>query len=153
MRRGGSSFHVMDATNAQTLPPRLPAQAASAAVLVAMALGSLALWIAIPLGWFWVAGQLTAHYPSIYLIAIAACPLSMIAFAAVLSRLNRFYYDLRGRELPAPARSAWLKAITGERGRRPERTALDVLMVVSAAIALIALMVWLFAFAGSPLPG
>ena len=84
---------------------------------------------------------------------MAACPLSMIAFAVVLSRLNGVYYDLRGREMPEPARSAWLKAMSGERGKRRERTVLDVFMVVSAALALIALMVWLFAFAGSPLEG
>jgi hypothetical protein len=122
-------------------------------VLVAMALGSLALWIAIPTAWFWLAGQLTDDYPAIFMVAMAACPLSMIAFAVALSRLNTLYYDLRGRDMPAAARSAWLKAMSGERGRGSERTVLDVFMTVSAVLAGIALMVWLFAFAGSPLHG
>jgi hypothetical protein len=142
-------------TTAGTHELRAPigARLLSAVVLVAMALGSLALWIAIPTGWFWLGGQLTADYPAIYLVAMAACPLSMIAFAVVLSRLNALYYDLRGRDMPAAARSAWLKAMSGERGRRQERTVLDVFMTVSAVLALAALMVWLFAFAGSPFQG
>jgi hypothetical protein len=143
----------MEATGNDRLPGGLSARFAAGLLLVALAVGSLALWIAIPFGWFWLAGRLTDDYPSVYLVAMAACPLSMIAFAVVLSRLNGLYYDLRGRDMPAPARSAWLKAMSGERGRQRERTVLDVFMVISATLALVALMVWLFAFAGSPLEG
>jgi hypothetical protein len=143
----------MEATGNDKVAGGASARFAAALVLVALALGSLALWIAIPFGWFWLAGRLTDDYPSVYLVALAACPLSMIAFAVVLSRLNGLYYSLRSREMPAPARSAWLKAMSGERGGRRERTVLDVFMVVSATLALIALMVWMFAFAGSPLEG
>ena len=143
----------MEATGEERLSGGRPARLAATLVLVGLALGSLALWIAIPFGWFWLAGRLTDDYPSIYLVAMAACPLSMVAFAVVLSRLNGLYYDLRGRDMPDPARSAWLKPMSGERGRRRERTVLDVFMVISATLALVALMIWLFAFAGSPLEG
>ena len=129
-------------------------RAALACVIVA---GSLIFWIGIPLFWLWVAGQLTAEYPSIYLLALAACPLTMIVWGWILYRVNAIYMELAPPppDVPGAQRSAWLGSMSGD--RRPKRrqpSLLDVSMVVSVIIALTALMVWFFAFAHStgPLP-
>ena len=119
--------------------------------------GSLVFWIGIPLFWIWVAGQLIDEYPSIYLLALAACPLTMIVWGWILYRVNAIYVELTPPPPDAPGlqRSAWLGSLSGD--RRPKRrqaSLLDVSMVVSVIIALTALMVWFFAFAHStgPLP-
>ena len=119
--------------------------------------GSLVFWIGIPLFWIWVAGQLIDEYPSIYLLALAACPLTMIVWGWILYRVNAIYVELTPPPPDAPGaqRSAWLGSLSGD--RRPKRrqaSLLDVSMVVSVIIALTALTVWFFAFAHTtgPLP-
>jgi hypothetical protein len=120
-------------------------------------IGSLVFWIGIPLFWLWVAGQLIHEYPSIYLLALAACPLTMIVWGWVLYRVNAIYVELTPprRDAPGVQRSAWLGSLSGD--RRPKRrqaTLLDVSMIVSVIIALTAMAVWFFAFAHNtgPLP-
>jgi hypothetical protein len=128
-----------------------------AVLAVAIVVGSLIFWIGIPLFWIWVAGQLTAEYPSIYLFVLAACPLTMIGWGWVLYRLNAIYIHLSPPPPDAPGtqRSAWLGSLSAER-RPPRRQAslLDVSMIISVIIALMAMAIWFFVFAHTtgPLP-
>ena len=120
-------------------------------------IGSLITWIGIPLFWVWVAGQLINEYPSIYLLALAACPLTMIIWGWALYRINGIYVELAPPRQDAPGvqRSAWLGSMSGDRTpRRRQLTLLDASMVVSVIIALTALAVWFFVFAHTtgPLP-
>ena len=128
-----------------------------AALACVIVVGSLVFWIGIPLFWIWVAGQLIDEYPSIYLLALAACPLTMIVWGWILYRVNAIYVERTPPPPDAPGaqRSAWLGSLSGD--RRPKRgqaSLLDVSMVVSVIIALTALTVWFFAFAHTtgPLP-
>lgn len=135
----------------------LPQAVFRAALAFVIVVGSLIFWMGIPLFWIWVAGQLTDEYPSIYLFAAAACPLTMIGWGWVLYRVNLLYLDLSPPPADAPGaqRSAWLGSLSDNRKpARREPTLLDVSMVVSVIIALTALAVWFFAFAHSvgPLP-
>ena len=128
-----------------------------AVLAVAIVLGSLVFWIGIPLFWVWVAGRLTPEYPSIYLFALAACPLTMIGWGWVLYRLNAIYLHLTPPPPDAPGtqRSAWLGSLSAERKpRRRQATLLDVSMIISVIIALMAMAVWFFVFAHNfgPLP-
>lgn len=127
------------------------------ALACVIVVGSLIFWIGIPLFWIWVAGQLIHEYPSIYLLALAACPLTMIIWGWVLYRVNAIYLELTPprRDAPGVQRSAWLGSLSGD--RRPKRrqaTLLDVSMIISVIIALTAMAVWFFAFAhnSGPLP-
>ena len=128
-----------------------------AVLAIAIVVGSLAMWIGIPLFWIWVAGRLIDEYPSIYLLALAACPLTMIAWGWMLYRLHGLYLVLAAPPPDAPGtqRSAWLGSLSGERRpRRRQATLLDVSMIISVIIALTAMAVWFFAFAHNtgPLP-
>jgi hypothetical protein len=128
-----------------------------AVLAVAIVLGSLVFWIGIPLFWVWLAGRLTEEYPSIYLFALAACPLTMIGWGWVLHRINAVYNHLTPPppDAPGTGRSAWLGSLSGERvPRRRQSSLLDVSMVISVIIALAALTVWFFVFAHNtgPLP-
>jgi hypothetical protein len=127
------------------------------ALALVIVVGSLVMWIGIPLLWIWIAGQLIDEYPSIYLFALAACPLTMILWGWALYRINAVYVELTPPRADAPGvqRSAWLGSLSGERkARRRAATLLDVSMIVSVIIALTAMAVWFFAFAHTtgPLP-
>ena len=128
-----------------------------AALACVIVVGSLIFWIGIPLFWIWIAGQLTAEYPSIYLFAAAACPLTMIGWGWVLYRVNLIYLELAPPPPDAPGvqRSAWLGSLSDNRKpKRRQPTLLDVSMVVSVIIALTAMAFWFFVFAHNtgPLP-
>ena len=135
----------------------LPLAVYRTALACVIVVGSLLFWVGIPLFWIWVAGQLTAEYPSIYLFAAAACPLTMIGWGWILYRVNLIYVELAPPPPDAPGtqRSAWLGSLSDNRTpTRRQSTLLDVSMIVSVIIALTALAVWFFAFAHSagPLP-
>ena len=115
------------------------------------------MWIGIPLFWIWIAGQLISEYPSIYMFALAACPMTMIVWGWALYRINAIYLELTPPPADAPGiqRSAWLGSLSGERKpRRRQASLLDVSMIISVIIALTAMAVWFFAFAHNtgPLP-
>ncbi len=125
-----------------------------AALALVIIVGSLITWIGIPLMWIWIAGQLIDEYPSIYLLALGACPLTMILWGWLLYRINAIYLELSPPPPDAPGiqRSAWLGSLSGERKpRRREASLLDVSMIVSVIIALTAMAVWFFVFAHHPL--
>ena len=135
----------------------LPQAVYRTALACVIVVGSLLFWVGIPLFWIWVAGQLTAEYPSIYLFAAAACPLTMIGWGWILYRVNLIYVELAPPppDSPGTQRSAWLGSLSdNRRPKRRQSTLLDVSMIVSVIIALTALAVWFFAFAHSagPLP-
>ncbi len=135
----------------------LPLAVYRSALAVAIVVGSLITWIGIPLFWVWVAGQLIDEYPSIYLLALGACPLTMIGWGWMLYRLNVVYTELtaRGSDAPGTQRSAWLGSLSGDRRpKRREATLLDASMIASVIIALTAMAIWFFVFAhnSGPLP-
>ena len=78
-----------------------------AALACVIVVGSLVFWIGIPLFWIWVAGQLTDEYPSIYLLAAAACPLTMIGWGWVLYRVNWSGLSTWPSCAPSAPRSTW----------------------------------------------
>jgi hypothetical protein len=128
-----------------------------AVLALVIVVGSLITWIGIPLFWVWIAGQLIDEYPSIYLLALAACPLTMILWGWLLYRVNAIYLALSPPPEAAPGvqRSAWLGSLSGDRKpRRRQATLLDASMIVSVIIALTAMAVWFFVFAHNtgPLP-
>jgi hypothetical protein len=121
-----------------------------AVLAVAIVAGSLAMWLGIPLFWIWLVGRLVDEYPSIYLLSLAACPLTMILWGWMLHRLNRVYAHVAPPAPDAPGlqRSAWLGSLSGERRpRRRQANLLDVSMIVSVIVALSVMAVWFFGFA------
>jgi hypothetical protein len=125
---------------------------AAFALAVTIFLGTLVLWIGIPLGWLWVVSKLTKDALYHWLIVLIVVPLSMLVFGQFLVRLNDFHLRVTGAP-PLSSRSAWLKSLSGERARRPARSVLEVSMLISVAIAFVALCIWYFFFAHSSNPG
>jgi hypothetical protein len=126
------------------------------ALLIAlMAIGSVLLWLGIPVGWLYIVSRLVkSSQPSMgpYVLLIVGIPASMIVVGKGLSKLNRVYGEVMGTTSTARVRSPWMKSMRGERDSGRQRTVLDVVMVWSVALALLCFGVWFFAFAGSSLP-
>jgi hypothetical protein len=126
---------------------------ASYMLVVAIFLGTLVLWIGIPLASLWVVSKVAKDALTTWLIVLIVCPLSMFVFGQFLFRLNDLHLRVIGAP-PLSARTAWLKSLSGERvQRRPVRSVLEVCMLLSVGIALVALFVWYFFFAHSSEPG
>ena len=127
----------------------------AALLILAMAIGSIVLWLGIPIGWLYVASRVAkSSQPSMgpYLLVLVGIPASMVVVGKLLTTLNRTYGAVTGAPPPARSRRAWMKSLRGERdGGRP-RTILDVVMVWSVVLALACFAIWFFVFAGSSLP-
>jgi hypothetical protein len=118
-----------------------------------MAVGSVLMWLGVPVGWLYLASRLSSSSrPSfaLYVLVLAAIAVSIAIIGRLLVRLDRAYGRLAGSAAP-PGRAAWLRSMRDDRTRR-RGTVLDVVMAWSVGLALLALAVWFFAFAGSSLP-
>jgi hypothetical protein len=125
------------------------ADAITAALAVAVVLGSAALWIGIPFGGLWLAGELTSTAQGFLFATLGGIPLAMTASAWLLYRVNDLYERSRGTEDGGGRRrSAWLVSSSDERNRlrraRAPRALIDVAMTVSASTALVLMAIWFF---------
>jgi hypothetical protein len=125
------------------------ADAVKGVLAIAIVLGSAALWIGIPFGGLWLAGELTTTAQGFLFATLGGIPLAMTAFAWLLYRLNDLYERSRGAQNDGGrARSAWLVSSSDERSRvrraRAPRPLIDVAMTVSATTALILMAIWFF---------
>ena len=108
-------------------------------LLAIMVVGSVVLWVGLPLGWLWVASRIQAasSLGTALAVAMFGFPLSVLGVVVVLGRLNDAYR--RGRLA---------------RGLEDIGTfALEVVVVVTAAVVIVGFTIWFFLFAGAaPLP-
>ena len=102
---------------------------------VIMVGASLLLWIGVPAGWLWIGSQIqgsTGNLGAAILAMLVGVIVSIIAIAWVLGRLNRVHENLREAR--------------GVANDRPPL--LEVVLVVTAALALIGFAIWFFVLAG-----
>jgi hypothetical protein len=124
-------------------------------LILLMAVGSIVLWIGIPVGWVWVASRtVKSSQPSLgpYLLVLCATPISMWIWGKLLFRLNDVYSRLTGQTSEVRTQLPWHKSMRGERSSNRPTTVLDLVMIVSVSVALTAFGVWFFFFAGSSIP-
>jgi hypothetical protein len=126
-----------------------------AVMLVAlMALGSVMMWIGVPLGLIYLASKLAdTPNPSMgpYLLVLIGLPIGMAVIGKGLGALNRAHIRVTGAETDA-YRPGWTRSMRGERRVDRRNGVLDKVMIVSVALALVAFGIWFFGFAGSSLP-
>src|SRR5437588_10679072 len=109
-------------------------------VVLIMVMGSLVLWVGAPLLWLWIGSQIEGATSSIGTsigAAFLGAVLTIVLVAAVLSKLSNIYRaNRRARGLDDPGHFV-----------------LEVVLVVSAGVALVAFVIWFFFLAGAePLP-
>lgn len=125
------------------------------ALLALMVLGSLAIWTAIPIAGLWIASQLTDSATDIgtapLLVVAGGIPVAMVFTGRLLARVERRYMRVTGTDPKSRVVPAWGRSLSDSSSERPG--VLDRIMIGSVMVALTALAVWFFAFAGSSLPG
>lgn len=110
---------------------------ASALLLLGMmVLGSVGLWVGVPLAWLWIASRIQAATDSLGAgigVAFLGVSVTILGIAVVLSKLSQAYRRSRV-----------------ERGLDDTgNLALEVVVVVSAVVAATAFVVWFFFLSGA----
>src|SRR5881227_2591605 len=92
-------------------------------LILLMAVGSVFLWIGIPVGWLYLASHMVnTSQPTLgpYVLVIFAIPISMVIVGKLLFKLDNVYSNLTGTSAEVEFRAPWLKSLRAERssGRR-----------------------------------
>ena len=136
--------------------PAAGAGLAATFVVAVMVLGAFSMWTVIPWGWIWIGSMIAdSQQPSggPYMVVFFGIVCSIIAMAWVLSRLNRLYIRITGTtELPSRYLPAWRKSLSDARGGGRGPNVLEAVILASVLLAGVAMAVWFFIAAGSPLP-
>ncbi len=124
-------------------------------LILLMAVGSIVMWLAVPLAWIYgVSQSVESSQPTMgpYVLLLFGIPVSMMIMGKLLGSLNRFYGRVTHTTPEVKVVLPWQRSMRAERDAGHPRTVLDVVMVVSVAIAMTLFGAWFFLFAGSPLP-
>ena len=119
-----------------------------------MALGSVVMWIGVPLGLVYLASKLAdSSEPSMgpYLLIIIGLLVGMALVGKALGALNRAHIRVTGTEVDE-YRPGWTRSMRGERQVDRRGGVLDRVMIVSVGVAAVLFAVWFFGFAGSSMP-
>jgi hypothetical protein len=129
----------------------------AALLLVAvMAVGSIFLWLGLPVGWLWIASHSTdTSAPTLgpYLLVIFGLPLTMWLMGKVLFKTNAIYERVTGQDAEVRVHLPWHRSLRDSGASGRPTTVLDVVMISSVSLALLAFGIWFFFFAHTTLPG
>lgn len=125
-------------------------------LVLLMAVGSVFLWIVVPVGWLWIASHSTdTSAPTLgpYLLVLFAVPVTMWIVGKLLFRTNQLYERVTGTDAEVRVQLPWHKSLRDSSSSGRRTTVLDVVMISSVSIALLAFGVWFFLFAHTSMPG
>jgi hypothetical protein len=153
---GNAAVHQPDPPRRRTVWQTIIATPVALALIALMAVGSVFLWIGIPIGWIYLVSKMVdSSQPTLgpYVLLIVAIPVSMAIVGKLLFSLDHVYARVTGQDSEVQFRAPWLKSMRGERTTSRRLSVLEMTMIVSVSLALVAFAIWFFAFAGSSLPG
>ena len=139
----------------RSLAKTIAAAPAALFLIVLMALGSVILWIGIPVGWLYIASLLVdSSQPTLgpYILILFGIPITMVVFGKLLFMLDRAFERVTGRTSETEFRAPWLKSMRAERSSSRRMSVLEGVMIVSVSLALFCFGAWFVLFAGSSLP-
>ena len=125
-------------------------------LVLLMGLGSVVMWLGVPVGLVYLASRLAdTPNPSLgpYLVVFIGLPLGMAIMGKLLGELDRAHQRLTRSGDDRPQQAPWMRSMRGERGSTRKRGVLDTVMIVSVGAALVLFGLWFFLLAGSSLPG
>ena len=125
-------------------------------LVLLMALGSVFLWIVVPVGWLFIASRTTeTSAPTLgpYVLVIFAIPITMYVVGKLLFKTNSLYERVTGQDAEVRVHLPWNRSLRDSASSGRRTTVLDVVMIASVGIALTLFGIWFFLFAGSSLPG
>ncbi len=112
---------------------------------ILMAVGSFAMWVAVPAGWLWLAGQITSDQAQHIMLSVIGVPLAIIIWARGLFWLNRLHM-----RITMPRLKREIEEAPEAEEPRVIRGPLEPLMVGSLVVAIVAMAIWFFFFAERP---
>jgi hypothetical protein len=130
-------------------------RAVATAIAGLMLLAAFSLWTVIPFGWIWIGSKLsTSQAPSAgpYMLVFFGIVVSIVVVVVVLAWLNRLYEALVGTTEVHVDRVRLWRSLSDERAPRRRWSVMEVVLLVSVLVAFLAMGIWFFALAGSPLP-
>jgi hypothetical protein len=151
--KGG--IDVRDEAEGRSLRRTLAEKPAAVLLVLLMAVGSVFLWLGIPLGWVWIAAHtVKSTQPSLgpYMLILFGVPVSMFVVGKLLYRLNHVYERVTGQESEVRVQLPWHRSMRGDRVPSRRTTVLELVMICSVSSALLLFGIWFFFFAGSSLP-
>jgi hypothetical protein len=122
-----------------------------AGIILLMAVGGLAMWIANPVLWLWITSSLQdATHPTMgpYVLMLVGIVLTCVAIGKGLAMLNRAYAHRTGATPKVRVIVPWRRSLRGGRSQRRETdgrlpvSVLDVIMVVSVVLAVASFGTW-----------
>jgi len=125
-------------------------------LVLLMGVGSVVMWLGIPLALVYAASQLAdTSAPTLgpYLLVFIGLPIGMAIMAKLLGYLDRVHQAYTRTGDDRPQQAPWMRSMRGESGSTRKRGVLDTVMIVSVGFALVVFGIWFFGFAGSSLPG
>jgi hypothetical protein len=124
-------------------------------LVLLMIVAALSMWTVIPLGWVWIGSRISKTQDPAggpYMVVLVGIVVSILVVSWLLGRLNRAYVHLTGTNTVEPIRANWLKSMRDTAGVPNYPTVLETVIVTSVILAILAMTVWFFVAAGSPLP-
>jgi hypothetical protein len=119
-----------------------------------MAVGSVLMWIGVPLGLVYLASRLSSSSnPTLgpILLVLLGLPIGFAIVGKWLGWLDRRHQAIT-RQAEGNRRTApWMKSMRGDAEDRHKGGVLDKVMIISVGIALVLFGLWFFGFAGSSL--
>jgi hypothetical protein len=128
---------------------------AAVGLVLLMAIGSIVMWLGVPLGLVYAASKIAdSSAPSLgpYLLVFLGLPIGMAIVGRLLGSLDRAHQRLTRPGEERREQPAWMRSMRGERAHTRRGGVLDKVMIVSVGLALVVFAVWFFGFAGSSLP-
>lgn len=132
-------------------PEREPPWIHKAALLAAMVVGSLSMWILNPVIWLWITSHLqSGTQPSMgpYALMLLGFTLTCVAIGKGISVIHRHYEHITGRTPTIRVVLPWRRSLRGGRSMKRETdgrlplNALDVIMTLSVVLAIVSFSVW-----------
>ena len=124
------------------------------ALIALMAIGSISMWVANPLLWLWICSQLQSNGTQAsmgpYVLMLIGIVLTCVALGKGLAALNRLYGRVTGTSPTVRIVLPWHRSLRGGRSQKRETdgrlpvSVLDVVMVISVFLALVAFGTWYF---------
>jgi hypothetical protein len=134
---------------------RIGHSVAAGLVFLAMLLAAFSLWTVIPLSWVYIASKLSeTQFPSggPYAFVAVGIVASILFVAWLIGRLNGLYIRITGTNRLEPIRPTWLKSMRDTAPIRSSVTVVEAVLMGSVLLAMLALTIWFFLWAGSPIP-
>lgn len=124
-------------------------------LIVVMAVGSVFLWLGIPVAWIYGVSQMVdTTQPQLgpYLAIIVGVPATMWVFGRFLYKMNQVYERVTGQTSEVRVQLPWHRSMRGERDTGRRTNVLEFVMICSVGLCLLVFGIWFFFFAGSSLP-